>query len=149
MDERVAAVVRTERDSALLFGLLAAIALLVAVAGVYGVVAYSVSQRTREIGIRMALGASHRQLTARIMRESTLPVMIGIGIGAATAAVATRAVASVLFEIQRTDPPTYVATAVALISTALIAAWIPARRVAAVDPVDGTSRGIALRLTRN
>jgi predicted permease len=135
MDERVAAVVRTERDSALLFGLLAAIALVVAMAGVYGVVAYSVSQRTREIGIRTALGASHRQVVTGIVRDSAWPVVFGIGIGAATAVAATRAVASVLFEIRRTDPPTYVATAVALILTALMAAWIPARRAAGVDPV--------------
>jgi predicted permease len=135
MDERLAAAVRTEHDSAVLFGLLAAIALVVAVAGVYGVVAYSVSQRTREIGIRTALGASHRQVVAGIVRESAWPVVIGIGMGVAGAVVATRAVASVLFEIRPTDPQTYLATALALSLTALTAAWVPARRAARVDPV--------------
>src|SRR5205085_2381419 len=91
MRERLAAAVRTERDSATLFGLLAAIALLVAVAGVYGVVAYSVSQRTREIGIRLALGATGRRIVGDIVRESAWPVMLGIVIGLAGAAVATRA----------------------------------------------------------
>jgi predicted permease len=135
MDERLEAAVRTERDSAILFGLLAAIALLVAVAGVYGVVAYSVSQRTREMGIRIALGARHRQVVGHIVRESAWPVAIGIAMGLAGAAVAARATGSILFQIQPTDPPTYVATALALSLTALTAAWIPARRAAQVDPV--------------
>jgi putative ABC transport system permease protein len=135
MDDRLAAAVRTERDSSVLFGLLAAIALLVAVAGVYGVVAYSVSQRTREMGIRIALGARHRQVVGDIVRESAWPVAIGIALGLAGAAVAARATASVLFEIQPTDPATYVAMALALSLTALTAAWIPARRAARVDPV--------------
>jgi ABC-type antimicrobial peptide transport system permease subunit len=135
MDERLAAAVRTEHDSAVLFGLLAAIALVVAVAGVYGVVAYSVSQRTREIGIRTALGASHRQVVAGIVRESAWPVVIGIGMGMVTAVVATRALASALFEIRPTDAPTYLVTALALSLTALTAAWVPARGAARVDPV--------------
>ena len=135
MDERLAAAVRTERDSAVLFGLLAAIALLIAIAGVYGVVAYSVSQRTREMGIRIALGARHSQVIGEIVREAAWPVAIGIVMGLAGAAVAARAIASLLFEIQSTDPPTYVATAVALGLTALAAAWVPARRAGRVDPV--------------
>ncbi|MGH8637293.1 MAG: FtsX-like permease family protein [Burkholderiales bacterium] len=135
MDERLAAAARTERDGAVLFGLLVAIALLVAVAGVYGVVAYSVSQRTRGMGIRIALGARHRQVVGDIVRESAWPVAIGIVMGLAGAVVATHPVASVLFEIQPTDPPTYVATALTLSLTALTAAWIPARRAARVDPV--------------
>ena len=135
MDERLAAAVRTERDSAVLFGLLAAIALLIAIAGVYGVVAYSVSQRTREMGIRIALGARHSQVIGEIVRESAWPVAIGIVMGLAGAAVAARTIASLLFEIQSTDPPTYAATAVALGLTALAAAWVPARRAGRVDPV--------------
>jgi predicted permease len=135
MHERVAAAVRTERDSALLFGLLAAIAVLVAIAGVYGVVAYSVSRRTREMGIRIALGARHGQVIGEIVRESAWPVMAGIAIGLAGAAVAARAVASVLFGVEPTDPLTYVATALALSLTALTAAWIAARRAGHVDPV--------------
>ena len=135
MDARLAAAVRTERDSALLFGLLGAIALLTAVAGVYGVVAYSVSQRTREMGVRIALGATHGRVVREVVRESAWPVAIGIAVGLAGAVVASRAVASVLFEIQPTDPPTYMATALTLSLTGLAAAWIPARRAAQVDPV--------------
>lgn len=135
MDERLAAAVRTERDSAMLFGLLASIALLTALAGVYGVVAYSVSQRTRELGIRIALGATHRRIVHEVVRESAWPVAIGIAMGLAGAVVAAHALASVLFGIQPTDLPTYMATATALGLTALAAAWIPARHAARVDPV--------------
>ena len=135
MNERVAASVRTERDSALLFGLLAGIALVVAVAGVYGVVAYSVVQRTREIGVRIALGAGHRQVVGDVVRASAWPVAVGIAIGVCGAAVATRAVASVLFETQPTNPAIFAATALVLAVTALAAAWIPARRAALIDPV--------------
>jgi putative ABC transport system permease protein len=134
MDERLAAAVRAERDSAWLFGMLASIALLVAVTGVYGVVACSVSQRTFEIGVRIALGATHGQVVREVVRESAWPVAIGITIGVAGAVVAARALASILFEIEPSDPTTYVATAVAVSVTALIAAWIPARRAALVDP---------------
>jgi predicted lysophospholipase L1 biosynthesis ABC-type transport system permease subunit len=135
MDERLAAAVRAERDSAVLFGLLAAIALLVAVTGVYGVVAYSISQRTREIGVRIALGAGPRRVVSDIVRESSWPVAIGVAMGLAGGLVASRAIASVLFEIESTDLPTYVATALALSLTAFVAAWIPARHAARVDPV--------------
>ena len=135
MDERLAAALRTERDSALLFGFLGAIGLVVAVAGVYGVVAYSVSQRKREIGIRIALGARHRQVVGEFVRESAWPVAVGIAMGLPGAVVTTRAVASVLFEIQPTDARTYVATAVVLSLTALAASWIPARHAARVDPI--------------
>ncbi len=135
MDERVAASVRTERDGALLFGLLAGIALVVAMAGVYGVVAYSVVQRTREIGLRIALGSGRGRVVLDVVRSSAVPVAAGIVVGLAGAAVATRAVASTLFDVQPTDPLIFSVTAIALTATALAAAWIPARRAAQVDPV--------------
>jgi putative ABC transport system permease protein len=135
MNERLAAATRSERDSALLFGLLGVIALLVAVTGVYGVVAYSVSQRTREIGIRIALGAGPRRVVGDIVRESAWPVAIGVAIGLGVGVMASRAIASVLFEVEPTDPPTYVATALALSLAALAAAWLPARHASRVDPV--------------
>jgi ABC-type antimicrobial peptide transport system permease subunit len=96
MDERLAAAVRTERDSAMLSGLLASIALLTALAGVYGVVTYSASQRTRELGIRIALGATHRRIVHEVVRESAWPVASGIAVGLAGGVVAAHAVASVL-----------------------------------------------------
>jgi putative ABC transport system permease protein len=135
MNERLAAAVRSERDSAVLFGLLAAIALLTAIAGVYGVVTYSVSQRTREMGVRIALGATSRQIVREVVRESAWPVAIGIATGLGGAIVAAHAVANILFGVEPTDPASYVATALALSLTALTAAWIPARHAACVDPV--------------
>jgi putative ABC transport system permease protein len=134
MNERVAASVRTERHSALLFGLLAGIALLVAMTGVYGVVAYSVVQRTREIGLRIALGAKHWQVVGDVVRASAWPVAVGIALGLFGAAVATRAVASVLFETGPMNPAILAAAALVLTLTALTAAWIPARRAARIDP---------------
>lgn len=124
-----------QRQSALLFGLIAGIALLVAVTGVYGVVAYSVVQRTREIGVRIALGARHWQVVGEVMRASAWPVAVGIAIGACGAAVAARAIAGVLFETQALNPPIFAAAALVLAVTALAAAWIPARRAARIDPV--------------
>jgi predicted permease len=135
MDERLAASVRKERDSALLFGALAAIALIVAVAGVYGVVAYSVARRTREIGIRIALGANRHRVVGDIVRESARPVVAGIAIGLAGALVTTRALQSLLFETEPHDPATLTLTAVVLAGTAFAAAWLPARRATRVDPV--------------
>lgn len=135
MDERLAAAVRAERNSALLFALLAGIALFVAVAGVYGVVAYSVAQKTREIGIRIALGARRRQVVGHIVRQLVWPLTLGIATGLAAAVGATHAVASVLFEIEPTDGLTYAATVLVVGSTALVAAWIPARHAARIDPV--------------
>jgi predicted permease len=135
MDERLAAAVRTERDSAALFGLLAAIALLTALVGVYGVVAYSVAQRGREIGIRIALGASARQVVGGLVRESAWPMAAGLVVGITGAVFAARALSSILFEVAPTDPATYFVAALSLIGTALAAAWIPARDAARVDPV--------------
>jgi len=135
MNERVAASVRTERNSALLFGLLAGIAVLVAVTGVYGLVAYSVVQRTREIGLHIALGATPRQVVGSVVRTSAWPVALGIAIGVGGAAVATRAIASALFETRPINPTIFAAAALVLGVTALTAAWIPARSAARIDPV--------------
>jgi predicted permease len=134
MNERLTASIRTERDSALLFCLLAVVALLVAVTGVYGVVAYSVVQRTREIGIRLALGAGHGRVVGAVVQASVWPVAVGIAIGLCGAAVATRAVASVLFGTPPVNPTTFAVAALALAAAALIAAWLPARHAARIDP---------------
>ena len=135
MSERMAASVRTESNSALLFGLLAAIALLVAMAGVYGVVAYSVVQRTREIGLRIALGARQSQVIAEIVRASAWPVGLGMVIGLCGTAIATRAIASTLFETRPMNPAILGATAFVVAITAIAAAWVPAQRAARIDPV--------------
>ena len=135
MDERVARTIRTERDSALLFGLFAVSALMLAAIGVYGVAAYAIVQRTKEIGIRVALGAVRRDVLRLVVSQTLAPTMIGIVIGVAGAAIATRLVASMVYGVTPLDPATFAIAAVVLLSVALTATWLPARRATRMDPL--------------
>jgi len=112
-----------------------AIALLLAAVGIYGVMAYSVEQRTREIGIRAALGAGRGALVGLVMQQAAILAAIGVGLGLAGALVTTKWMASLLFGIKPRDPASLAAAVGILAGTALLAAWIPARRAAAVDPI--------------
>jgi len=112
-----------------------AMALLLGVIGIYGVVAYSVAQRTREIGIRLALGARHQELAGMFVRHGLLLTGIGIVCGLAAAFGLMRIMSALLFEVKPVDPVTYIAVSVGLIVTAAIASYLPSRRAAAVDPV--------------
>jgi putative ABC transport system permease protein len=96
--------------------------------------AYSVTQRTREIGIRMALGAQRRQVMGLVLRQSTMVVVIGLSLGLAGAAAATRYLENLLFGLTPLDPRTFVAVALAFALVATIAAWVPARRATAIEP---------------
>ncbi len=118
----------------------AGMALLLGVIGIYGVIAYSVSQRTREIGIRMALGAKQHELWGMFVRHGIVLTGIGAVIGLATAAALTRLMASLLFHVSPVDPLTYVAVSLGLLAVAALASYLPSRRAAAIDPA------IALRL---
>jgi predicted permease len=111
-------------------------ALLLGVVGIYGVVAYSVSQRTREIGIRMALGAQHQVLTSMFVRHGLVLTGIGVACGLAGSIVVMRLMSSILFKVNPVDPVTYAAVSVGLVATAYLASYLPSRRVAAVDPVE-------------
>jgi predicted permease len=113
----------------------AAMALLLGIIGIYGVIAYSVAQRTREIGIRIALGAQHHELARMFVRHGLLLTGIGILCGLAVAFGVTRIMAALLFEVKPVDPVTYVAVSVGLVVTAAMASYLPSRRAAAVDPV--------------
>jgi ABC-type antimicrobial peptide transport system permease subunit len=113
----------------------AAIALLIAAVGIYGVMAYRVSQRTREIGIRMALGARQEAVVGMVVRQGLLLAVTGLGIGLAGAFAVTRLMASILFGVNPNDPPTFIGVAVILAGTALLACWIPATRAARLDPM--------------
>ena len=115
------------------------VALLLGVVGIYGVVSYVVSQRTREIGVRMALGASRRVLQGMVVRQGMALAGIGVALGLIGAFAGSRILASLLYGVSATDPFTYAAVAALLAGVAMLASWIPARRAAAVDP------GIALR----
>jgi ABC-type antimicrobial peptide transport system permease subunit len=111
-------------------------ALLLGVIGIYGVISYSVSQRTREMGIRIALGAQQKGLTAMVVRHGVLLAAVGVALGLAAAAGVTRIMSSMLFEIHPVDPITYAAVSVGLLSAAAAASYIPAHRASAVNPVE-------------
>jgi predicted permease len=119
-----------------MLGVAGSMALLLGVVGLYGVIAYSVSQRTREIGIRMALGAQSQMLTRMFLRHGFVLTVIGVAFGIASAAVLMRLMSSLLFNVRPVDPVTYSAVSAGLIATALLASYLPSRRAATVDPVD-------------
>jgi putative ABC transport system permease protein len=134
-DEVVANSLGTRRVSMQLFSIFAGTALLLAAVGIYGVMAYSVTQRTQEIGIRMALGAQKSHVLAMVVRQGMTLALIGIGIGLAGAFGLTRLVTSLLFGVKATDPFTFAAISLLLICVALLACYLPARRAARLDPV--------------
>ena len=111
-------------------------ALLLGVIGIYGVISYSVSQRTREMGIRIALGAQQNGLTAMVVRHGMLLAAIGVAIGLVAAAAVTRILSSMLFEIRPVDPVTYAAVSAGLLAAAAAASYVPAHRASIVNPVD-------------
>jgi ABC-type antimicrobial peptide transport system permease subunit len=113
-----------------------AMALALGVAGVYGVISYAVSQRTREIGIRIALGARHGEVTRMFIGDGVKLAVIGIACGLAAAIAATRFISSLLFDVRAVDPATYVAVSACLVAAAMLASAVPALQAATVDPVD-------------
>jgi predicted permease len=124
-----------ERLTAMLSGFFGAVAALLAMLGLYGVVAYGVTQRTREIGIRTALGAQRSEVLALVLRQSTVLTGIGVALGLAAAAVATRYLEGMLFGLSPLDPPTFIAVSLAFPMVAALAAYVPARRAASIDPL--------------
>jgi predicted permease len=120
----------------IMLGVAGAMALLLGVVGIYGVIAYSVSQRTREIGIRMALGAQQNVLTNMFVRHGLILTSIGVGVGLVLAAIVMRFLSTLLFQVKPVDPITYALVSVGLLLTAFLASYLPSRRAATVDPVD-------------
>ena len=123
------------RFNALLFAAFAALALILAATGVYGVLSYSVSQRTHEVGIRMALGAGHRDVLRLFMSDGMVLVLLGLALGLAGAFALTRLMSSLLFGASSTDLTTFVVVSVGLVLIGLFACYIPARRASKVDPL--------------
>jgi ABC-type antimicrobial peptide transport system permease subunit len=125
----------TPRVTAMLLGLFAVVALFITVVGVSGTLALSVARRTKEIGIRMALGATRETILRNILYRGMAPVLAGVGIGIAAAFFCTRALTGMLFAVKANDFSTYAAIALFLASVALIACCIPARRATHIDPM--------------
>jgi putative ABC transport system permease protein len=135
MEQRLAGSVAARRFNLVLLGLFAALALALAAVGLYGVLGYIVAERTREIGVRMALGAERHGVLALVIRQGLVLAAAGVGIGLLAAFAASRLLRNWLFGITPTDPLTYVAIPLALLLVALLSSWLPARRATRVDPV--------------
>jgi predicted permease len=135
MDQRLAGTLARPRVNALLLAAFAVTALILAALGIYGVIAYSVVQRTRELGIRVALGARAEDVLGMVMRQGLTPVLIGLAIGLGAAALGSRVLRSLLYGVAATDLATYGAVAAFLAAVAVAASYVPARRAARSDPM--------------
>ncbi len=136
MEQVLADSLARRRLSMLLLAILAGFALLLSAVGIYGVVAYSVSQRTAEIGIRMALGAESGNVQRMVLRQALRPVLAGLAIGLVAAALTTRVLSSLLYQVSATDPLTFFVVPCILLLAAVSAICIPARRATRIDPTD-------------
>jgi predicted permease len=135
MDERLSNSVAQRRFQALLLGVFAAVALVIATVGIYGVISYAVSQRTQEIGIRMALGAQTSDVLRMVVGQGMRLALIGVALGLAAALALTRVMKNLLFNVSATDPATFAIIVLLLVGVAFIASYIPARRATKVDPL--------------
>jgi putative ABC transport system permease protein len=135
MEQTLAGSLAAKRFSTVLLGIFAAVALVLAAIGIYGVISFSVTRRTHEIGIRMALGAQRADVLRMVVLEGTLLALIGVSIGLAAAFALTRLVGSLLYGVKATDPLVFSAISLLLIAVAALASYLPARRAARVDPM--------------
>jgi putative ABC transport system permease protein len=134
MEQRLRDSMATARFNTMLLTLLGLVGLVLAAIGVYGVIAYFVTRRTQEIGVRMALGASRGHVFALVLRQAAWALGLGIAAGVGVSAAATRVLTTQLFGVSAYDPVTFAAVVITLTLVALVASLIPARRAASVDP---------------
>jgi len=135
MEQQVNESLAQRRFSTLLLGLFASVALALATIGIYGVMAYLVNQGTRELGIRIALGASQRNILSLVVRQGMVLAFSGVTIGLAAAFLLTRLMRSLLFGVEATDPITFAGISLLLATIALLACYVPAQRAARIDPL--------------
>jgi ABC-type antimicrobial peptide transport system permease subunit len=135
MDQLLAEQVASRKFDMALLGLFAFLAVVLAAVGIYGVMTYTVTQRTHEIGIRMALGAEQLDVLHLVLRQGTILTALGVGIGFAGALALTRFLSSLLYDVRPRDPVTFVIVSAVLGGVALLATYLPARRAAKVDPI--------------
>ncbi|HKP72427.1 MAG TPA: ABC transporter permease, partial [Pyrinomonadaceae bacterium] len=135
LGETFSKAVAPQRFNMLLLGIFAAVAMILATVGIYGVIAYSVSQRSHEMGIRIALGASRRDILKLVVGQAMLTALLGVGIGLCGAFALTRLMSSLLYEVSATDPVIFAGISLLLASVALLASYLPARRATKVDPM--------------
>jgi putative ABC transport system permease protein len=134
LSEAIASDIAAPRLRTAILAAFAALALLLAMVGIYGVLSFTVGQRTREIGIRKALGASRRDLLRLLLSQTMAPALVGIALGLGTAALATRALTGLLFGVAPTDPLLFTVAPALLAAAALLASYLPTRRAAAIEP---------------
>jgi ABC-type antimicrobial peptide transport system permease subunit len=135
LEQVLDASLNTQRFSLVIFGIFAAVALVLAAAGIYGVMAYAVTQRTQEIGVRLALGAQTGDVLWLVIRQGMRLALLGVTLGLLGAWALLRVIKDMLFGISSSDPLTFGAIALLLSLVALLACWLPARRAARVDPL--------------
>ena len=124
------------RSQSLLLGLFGALGLVLALVGIYGVISYSVGRRTREIGIRVALGAESGDVLRLVIGQGTKLVLAGVAIGLGASFAATRLMSGLMYGVSATDPVTFVGVSILLMLAGLVACYLPARRAVRVDPVE-------------
>jgi putative ABC transport system permease protein len=135
LEKTVSATIAQPRFTTALLATFSAVTVLLALIGVHGLLAYTVAQRTRELGIRMALGATRREIRAMVLGQGVRLAALGVALGLGIALLGTRLVASMLFGVSSTDPRTFAIVTLIVLATAAGAAWLPARRATAVDPM--------------
>jgi putative ABC transport system permease protein len=135
MEQIMATVTVQPRFNMILLGIFAAIALVLAAVGIYGVLSYSVTQRTHEIGLRLALGAQQGEVLKLVVSQGMILALLGVAIGLAASFALTRLLTGLLYGVSATDPLTFIVIALLLTMVALMACWIPARRATKVDPM--------------
>jgi putative ABC transport system permease protein len=136
LEQLVSQSIAPRRFAMLLLGIFSALALLLAIVGIYGVISYSVSRRTHEIGVRMALGAPHSDVARLVIRQGMILTLTGLALGLAGSVALSRLIATQLYQVTATDPLTYGIVMLVIATVALIACVVPARRATRVDPME-------------